>query len=129
MWNFTDESFCKQQQQGRSTGLIGYLQVPPPPPPPPHPHLGGLLPAPDGVVLEGELVLADDGAAVLVPDVRHHVHVGRPHLNLTLPVDDGGERRAHQERALGVALWRERGRGRGGEQPRGTEISKVEIYE
>ena len=74
----------------------------------PHLHPGGLLPPADGVVLEGELVLPDDGPAVLVPHVRHHVHVWSPHLKLPLPVDDGGERGAHQERPLGVALVEER---------------------
>lgn len=77
-------------------------------PPPPHLHPRGLLPPSDGVVLEGELVLSDDGSAVFVSDVRHHVHVGGPHLELSLPVDDGGEWSAHQERPLRVALrWRE----------------------
>lgn len=69
-----------------------------------HPHPGGLLASSDGVVLEGELVLPDDGSAVFVPDVRHHVHVWRPHLKLSLPVDDGGEGGADQERPLRVAL-------------------------
>lgn len=73
-----------------------------------HLHPGGLLPSADGVVLEGELVLSDDGSAVFVSDVRHHVHVGRPHLKLSLPVDDGGQGGADQERPLRVALrWRE----------------------
>lgn len=77
-------------------------------PPRPHLHPRGLLPPSDGVVLEGELVLSDDGSAVFVADVRHHVHVGGPHLELSLPVDDGGEWSAHQERPLRVALrWRE----------------------
>lgn len=69
-----------------------------------HLHPGGLLPSSDGVVLEGELVLSDDGSAVFVSDVGHHVHVGGPHLELSLPVDDGGERGADQERPLRVAL-------------------------
>lgn len=67
-------------------------------------HPGGLLPSADGVVLEGELVFPDHRSAVLVADVRHHVHVGRPHLKLSLPVDDGGERSADQERTLRVSL-------------------------
>lgn len=69
-----------------------------------HLHPGRLLPSSDGVVLEGELVLPDDGSAVFVSDVRHHVHVGRPHLKLSLPVDDGGKWGADQERPLGVTL-------------------------
>lgn len=79
-------------------------------PPSSHLHPGRLLPSSDGVVLEGELVLSDDGSAVFVSDVRHHVHVGGPHLKLSLPVDDGGERSADQERPLGVALKVERER-------------------
>lgn len=75
----------------------------------PHLHPGGLLPSSDGVVLERELVLSDDSSAVFVSDVGHHVHVGRPHLKLSLPVDDGGEWGANQERPLRVALEVERG--------------------
>lgn len=77
----------------------------------PSPHLqpGGLLASSDGVVLEGELVLPDDGSAVLVSDVRHYVHVRRPHLKLSLPVDDGGEGRTDQERPFGVTLDEETG--------------------
>lgn len=71
---------------------------------PSHLHPRRLLPSTDGVVLEGELVLPDDGSAVFVSDVRHHVHVRCPHLKLSLPVYDGGERRANQERPLGVTL-------------------------
>src|SRR4029434_11325016 len=69
-----------------------------------HLHLGGLLPSADGVVLKAELVLADDGPAVLVPHVGDHVHVGGPHLKLTLPVYDGGQGGAHQEWTLRVTL-------------------------
>ncbi len=69
-----------------------------------HLHPGGLLPSSDGVVLEGEFVLSDDGSAVFVSNIRHHVHVGRPHLKLSLPVDDGGERSADQERPFRVTL-------------------------
>lgn len=57
-----------------------------------------------GAVLEGELVLPDDGPAVLVPGVSHHVEIWSPHLKFPLPVDDGGEGGAHQERPLGVTL-------------------------
>lgn len=71
---------------------------------PPHPQLKGLLSLFDSRVVEGELVLSDDGSAVLISGVRHHVEVGRPHLKLPLPVDDGGERGADQERALSVTL-------------------------
>lgn len=72
--------------------------------PAPHPQLKGLLPSFDGHVIKGELVLPDDGPAVLVAGVRHHVEVRRPHLKLPLPVDDGGQRGADQERTLGVTL-------------------------
>lgn len=72
-------------------------------------HPGGLLPSADGIVLKGELVFPDDRSAVFVADVRHHVHVRRPHLKLSLPVDDGGERSADQERTLRVTLkWSEK---------------------
>lgn len=70
----------------------------------PHPQFEGLLPSFDSRVIKGELVLSDDGSAVLVPRIRHHVEVGRPHLKLPLPVDDGGERGADQERTLSVTL-------------------------
>lgn len=76
---------------------------------PSHLHPGGLLPSSDGVVLEGELVLSDDGSAVFVSDVGHHVHVRGPHLKLSLPVNDGGERSADQEGPLRVALEVESG--------------------
>lgn len=76
-------------------------------PPSPYLHPGGLLASSDGVILEGELVLPDDGSAVLVSDVCHYVHVRRPHLKLSLPVDDGGEGRADQERPFGVTLEEE----------------------
>lgn len=58
---------------------------------PPYPQFEGLLSSLDGRVIKGELVLSDDGSAVLVSRVRHHVEIGRPHLKLPLPVDDGGE--------------------------------------
>ena len=67
-------------------------------------HLGSLLPAADGVVFKGELVLTNDGPAVLVSHVGHHVHVRGPQLKLPLPVDDGGQGGAHQEGPFGVAL-------------------------
>lgn len=51
-------------------------------------------------VLIGELILPDDGPAVLVPGVGHHVEIWRPHLKLPLPVNNGGEGCAHQERPL-----------------------------
>ena len=46
----------------------------------------------------------DDGATVFVAHVRHDVHVGRPELELTLPVDDGGQWRTDEERPPSVAL-------------------------
>lgn len=58
---------------------------------PPYPQFEGLLSSLDGRVIKGELVLSDDGSAVLVSSVRHHVEIGGPHLKLPLPVDDGGE--------------------------------------
>lgn len=73
---------------------------------PPHPQLESPLPSLDRRVVKGELVLPDDGSAVFIPRVRHDVEVGRPHLKFPLPVDDGGERGADQERTLGMALWR-----------------------
>ncbi len=80
---------------------------------PPHPQFKSLLPSFNSRVVERELVLSDDGAAVFVSRVRHHVEVGRPHLELPLPVDDGGEWSADQERTLGVTL--RDGGGRGGQ--------------
>ena len=96
----------RELNKGVLTLSITVLVYPefPVPPLASHLHPGRLLPTADGIVLEGELILPDDGPAVFVPDVGHHVHVGRPHLKLTLPVDDGGERGADQERTLGVAL-------------------------
>lgn len=69
-----------------------------------YPQLESLLPAFDRCVVKGELVLPDDGSAVFVSRVRHHIEVGCPHLKFPLPVDDGGERGTDQERTLGVAL-------------------------
>ena len=46
----------------------------------------------------------NDGATVFVADVRHDVHVWRPELELALPVDDGRERRADEERTAAVTL-------------------------
>lgn len=70
----------------------------------PHPQFKSLLSRFDSRVVKGELVLSDDGPTVLVTRVCDHVKVGRPHLKLPLPVDDGGERSADQEGTLGVAL-------------------------
>lgn len=70
----------------------------------PHPQFKSLLSALDSCVVERELVLSDDRSTVLVSRVSHHIKVGRPHLKLPLPVDDGGERSADQERALSVTL-------------------------
>lgn len=67
-------------------------------------HLGSLFATTDGISLKGEFILSDDSPAVLVPNVSDHVHVGSPHLKLSLPVDDGGQRSADQEGAFGVAL-------------------------
>lgn len=67
-------------------------------------HLRGFLATADGVVLERELVFSDDSPAVFVTDVRDHVHVRGPHLKLSLPVNDGGERGADQEGTLRVTL-------------------------
>lgn len=74
-----------------------------------HLHLKSFLPAFYGIILKGELILSNNGPAVLVTRVRDHIELGRPHLELSLPVDDGGERSAHQEGTFGVALG-----GRGG---------------
>lgn len=59
-------------------------------------------------VFKGELVFPDSCPAVLVSRVRHHIEIRSPHLELSLPVDDGGERCAHQERPLGVTLTEEK---------------------
>lgn len=69
-----------------------------------HLHLGCFFPTSDGIPFEGKLVLSDHGSAVLVADVRDHVHVRGPHLELSLPVDDGGQRGAHQKGTFGVTL-------------------------
>ena len=47
----------------------------------------------------------DDGSAVLVSGVRDDVEVRSPELKLSLPVDDGWQRSADQERTFRVALW------------------------
>lgn len=60
-------------------------------------NFGGLLPTPDGVVIKSELVLTNHGTAVFIAHVGDHIHVRSPELELTLPVDDGRERGAHQE--------------------------------
>lgn len=74
----------------------------------PYLHSGGLLAATNGVVLKAELVLTDHSPAVFVANVGDHVHVWGPQLKLTLPVDDCGQRGAHQERSLRVTLDVER---------------------
>lgn len=71
-----------------------------------YPQFEGLLSSFHCRVIKGELVLPDDGSAVLVSRVRHHIEVGRPHLKLPLPIDDGGERSADQKGTLRVTLVR-----------------------
>ena len=46
-------------------------------------------------VFERELVFPDDCPAVFVSSVRNHVEIRSPHLEFSLPVDDGGQRGAH----------------------------------
>lgn len=70
----------------------------------PYLHFGGFFPAPDGVPFEGELVFTNDSPAVFVSDIGHHIHIGSPHLKLSLPVNDGGKGSADQEGTFGVAL-------------------------
>lgn len=67
-------------------------------------HLGSFFPASDGISLKRELVLPDDSPAVFVPDVGDHIHIRSPHLKLSLPVNDGGQRGTDQEGTFGVAL-------------------------
>lgn len=68
------------------------------------PELGGLGPATDGALLERQLVLPNHDARLAVAHVRNHVEVGRPDLELALPVDDGGEGDRDDEGSLRVAL-------------------------
>lgn len=72
-----------------------------------HLHAEHLLPTANSIVLERELVLPDHRAALLVPRVGDHIEVGRPHLKLTFPVDNGGQGRTDQVGTLGVPLERE----------------------
>ena len=58
----------------------------------------------DSAVLEGELVLTDDRAAVFVAGVGQHVELWRPHLKLPLPINDGGQGSADQIWPFGVTL-------------------------
>lgn len=46
----------------------------------------------------------EDGARVLLADIGDDIEVGRPELELALPVDDRRERHRHEERARAVAL-------------------------
>jgi len=71
-------------------------------------HAGRLLPLPHRVVLEGELVLSDDDAVVLVADIGHHVELGGPEGELPLPVDEGGEGHGDEEGAAAMSLLEER---------------------
>ena len=68
------------------------------------PHLGGLGPTAHSPLIKGQLMFADDNATVLVTHVGDDVEVRGPQLKLSLPVDDGGKGRTHQEGALAVAL-------------------------
>lgn len=67
-------------------------------------HFRRLLPTSDGISFKGELVLSDHSPAVFVPHVGDHVHVWRPHLKLSLPVNNGGQGGADQKRTFGVTL-------------------------
>lgn len=73
----------------------------------PYLHPEDFLPTADGIVFKRELIFPDDRPAFFVPCVGHDVEVRRPHLKLTLPVDDGGERGTDQVRPFRVALLRE----------------------
>ena len=74
------------------------------------PHLGGLGPPTHSSFVKRQFVLTNDDATVLVTHVGDNVEVRGPQLKLSFPVDDGGQRRAHQERTLAVTLGRgERG--------------------
>lgn len=86
---------------GSGVGLIFFLS-------PSHPQFEGFLPSFHGRIVKGELVLTDYSSTFFVSCVRDHVKVRSPHLKLPLPVDDGGEWSAHQERPLGVTLSSER---------------------
>lgn len=70
----------------------------------PYLHLGCFFPTPDGIPFKGELVFSNDSPAVFVPDVGHHIHVRGPHLELSLPVNDGRKGGTDQEGTFGVAL-------------------------
>lgn len=70
-------------------------------------HLRGFLATTDGVVLKRELVFSDDSPAVLVTNVCDNIHVRGPHLKLSLPVNDGGQRGTHQEWTLRMTLENE----------------------
>ena len=69
-----------------------------------NPHPGGFRPAPDGAVVITELVFPDHRPRVLVSLVRHHVQLGRPQLELPLPVDHGGQGHRDQEGTFRVSL-------------------------
>jgi hypothetical protein len=67
-----------------------------------------LVALPDSVVLEGELVFSDNGARVFVADVRDDVKFRRPKFELSLPVDERGQRDGDEEGASAVTLLVER---------------------
>lgn len=58
-------------------------------------HARGFLATTNGVVFKRELILSDDGTAVFVTHIRHHIHIWSPHFKLPLPVDDGRKRGTH----------------------------------
>lgn len=99
-WNLIDVSFCRGKITCVSSAQCCFehwmYRT--------HFHPGGLLPPTNGIVFKGELVLSDDRSAVFVSNVCHNIHIRGPHLKLSLPVNDCGERCTNQERPLGVAL-------------------------
>jgi hypothetical protein len=71
-------------------------------------HLGRLDPATHSLLVERQLVFADDHARIFVPDVGDDVEFGCPEFKLSLPVDDGGERGRHEERPFAVTLKKQK---------------------
>lgn len=70
----------------------------------PYPQFEGFLSPFYGSVIKGELILTDDGSTVFVAGVSNHIEIWSPHVKLSFPVDDGGQRSAYKKWPLSVAL-------------------------
>lgn len=71
-------------------------------------YLAGFVSESNSTVLERKLVLSNNGSRLFGTQVRNHVHIRGPKLELTLPIDKSRKWRTDEEWSLGVALLEER---------------------